>query len=237
MGDLPVFAALDKAWLGAISQGACAALIATLLGSPWWWRLIHLCFMPLLVWAHGLMLPGWVWPAGFFLLLLFFGWPGGSRAPLYLTRRADRAAVLSLLPAHPSRVIDLGCGDGALLRHLARARPDCLFVGLEQAPLSWAWAWLAARGIRNLSIVHGDFWRYSLSGYDLVYAFLSPAAMTRLWHKARAEMSSDALLVSYRFPLPDLTPSAAIAARATGHAGLYCYLPAAGSRSGDADSE
>jgi trans-aconitate methyltransferase len=156
---------------------------------------------------------------------------------LYLTRRADRAAVLSLLPTHPCRVIDLGCGDGALLRHLARARPDCLFVGLEQAPLSWAWAWLAAHGMSNLSIVHGDFWRHSLSDYDLAYAFLSPAAMSRLWHKARAEMSPGACLISYRFPLPDLTPPVAIAARATGHTDLYCYLPTAGSRSGGADSE
>ena len=86
--------------------------------------------------------------------------------------------------------------DGALLRHLARARPDCRFVGIEHAPLPWCWAWLSARSIGNLEIRLGDFWTHSLEGYAVVHAYLSPAAMPRLAAKAGDEMRPGARLVS-----------------------------------------
>lgn len=221
---LPVFAAVNKLWAGVFLQGVFASCSAALLGAPWWWRLIHLVFMPLSVWVHGLLLPVWIWPTGLVLLLLIFGWTGFSRAPLYLTDRTSYAAVLQLLPEQPCRMADLGCGDGALLRALAKARPECVFVGIEQAPLWWFWAWLAARGLPNLHIVRGDIWRHSLAGYDLVYAFLSPAPMQRLWQKANVEMSSGAQLISNRFPVPGVAPRTTRQTAAR-HDRLYCYMP------------
>ncbi|MDP3512665.1 MAG: class I SAM-dependent methyltransferase [Sulfuritalea sp.] len=186
----------------ATLQGVLALLIAWRLGAPIWWLPIHLCFLPLAVMARGMALPGWVWGGGFMLLLLVFWRTDKSRVPLYLTNRRSRDALQLQLPAGPCRVIDLGCGDGAVLRQLAAARPDCRFVGIEHAPLTWAWAWLRARGQCNLSIRCGDFWTHSLAGYDLVYAFLSPAAMPTLGIKARTEMSPCARLVSNSFPIP-----------------------------------
>ncbi|MBI3095108.1 MAG: hypothetical protein HYY97_09580 [Rhodocyclales bacterium] len=198
---------LAPAWFGrplllATLQGVLALLIAWRLGAPIWWLPIHACFLPLAVMARGMALPGWVWGGGFVLLLLVFWRTDKSRVPLYLTNRRSRDALQLQLPAAPCRVIDLGCGDGAVLRQLAAARPDCSFVGFEHAPLTWAWAWLRARGRHNLSIRCGDFWAHSLVGYDLVYAFLSPAAMPALGIKARAEMSPRARLVSNSFAIP-----------------------------------
>ena len=214
----------DNDLLGfAFLQGFLAASFAVLLGAAWWWFPMHLGFMPGAFWLHGLILPEWVWPAGLCVLVLFFGWTGRSRAPLYLTGRASYQALLSLLPAHPCRMIDLGCGDGALLRHLARARQDCSFVGMEQAPLLWVWAWIAARGLPNLTILRGNFWHHSLSGYDLAYAFLSPAPMERLWEKACREMSPGTRLISNRFPVPALTPQSEVVAALTHPIALYCY--------------
>ncbi|MFH1872322.1 MAG: class I SAM-dependent methyltransferase [Pseudomonadota bacterium] len=186
----------------AALQGVLALLIAWRLRAPVWWLPIHLCFLPLAVMARGMALPGWIWGGGFVLLLLVFWRTDRSRVPLYLTNRRSRDVLQLQLPAGPCRMIDLGCGDGAVLRQLAAARPDCRFVGFEHAPLTWAWAWLRARGQHNLSIRCGDFWGHSLAGYDLVYAFLSPAAMPALGIKARAEMSPCARLVSNSFPIP-----------------------------------
>lgn len=194
----------------ATLQGSCAALAAWRLRTPLWWLPMHFAFMPLAVLARGMELPSWLWLGGFLLLLLVFWRTDTSQVPLYLTNRKTRDAVLALLPTEPCRVIDLGCGDGALLRHLARARPDCDFVGIEHAPLPWAWAWLAARGLPNLGIHRGDFWSQPLAGYALVYAFLSPAAMPGLWAKARAEMSPGARLVSNSFVVPERLPLAVV---------------------------
>lgn len=187
----------------ACLQGGMATVAAWLLRAPVWWLPIHLGFTPLAVVARGMELPSWVWAGGFLLLLLVFWRTDLSRVPLYFTNRRTRDALLALLPSGPCRVIDLGCGDGAVLRHLARVRPDCRFVGIEHAPLPWAWARLAARGQANLDIRRGDFWGQSLAGYALVYAFLSPAAMPRLWVKARTEMSPGACLVSNSFAVPE----------------------------------
>lgn len=191
-------------------QGFCAMIVAWQLGAPVWWLIIHLVFMPLVVFAHGFELPSWIWLSGFIFLLLVFWRTDTSQVPLYLTNRKTGEALLTLLPGKACRVIDLGCGDGGLLRYLARARPDCTFVGIEHAPLPFAWAWLFARGISNLSIRREDIWSHSLARYALIYAFLSPVPMGRLWTKVSEEMSPDSCLVSNSFVVPGHTPQVVI---------------------------
>lgn len=210
----------------AAIQGTVAALAAALMRAPPWWLAIHLGFLPAAVLAARLGLPAWVWLAGFGLLLLVFWRTDRSRVPLYLSNAATRAAVASLLPAAGAKVIDLGCGDGALLRRLARTRPDCRFVGIEHAPLPWFWARAASRRLPNVEIRRGDFWAEPLGGYALVYAFLSPQPMEPLWRKAAAEMAPGAMLVSNSFAVPDIPPARIITLGDGRQTRLYCYLPA-----------
>jgi len=218
-------AVLERPLLLAAFQGGLAALVARGLQAPAWWLAIHLAFMPLVVAASGLdIAPGWY--LGAFLVLLAVFWrTDRSRVPLYLSNRITADAVLELLPPGPCRVLDLGCGDGALLRRLARSRPESRFLGIEHAPLPWAWARLAAAGSPNCEIRHGDFWRHPLSGFDLVYAFLSPAPMARLWQKARGEMAADALLVSNSFPVPGVAAEPVLELADRRATRLYCYRP------------
>jgi len=210
----------------AATQGLLAALASHLLRGPVWWVPIHVGFMPLAVLALGLGLPSWVWLAAFVLLLLVFWRTDRSRVPLYLTNAIAADALASLLPAGPVAVVDLGCGDGGLLRRLARARPDCRFVGFEHAPLPWAWARLASHRLPNVEIRFGDFWTHPLGGYALVYVFLSPAPMPRLWDKARAEMQPGAMLVSNSFAVPDVEADSLVEAGDGRHTRFHCYRPA-----------
>lgn len=235
LGGLAVAAALATAVLPdrlsqpqafAIVQGVAAALIALAQRVPPWWLAIHAGFLPLAVLASRLGLPSWIWLGGFILLLLVFWRTDSSRVPLFLSNATTRAAVTDLLPALPANVLDLGCGDGALLAQLARARPDCRFVGYEHAPLPWLWASLRCRRLPNVSIRLGDFWPHALGGYDLVYAFLSPAPMPRLWAKAGAEMRPGALLVSNSFAVPGAPPERTLELADPRHTRLYCYRPA-----------
>jgi hypothetical protein len=209
----------------AMLQGGVAALIGRLQRAPPWWQVIHLVFAPLLVTVHSLdIAPGW-FLAGFLVLLLVFWRTDKSRVPLYLSNRATAEAVLHLLPAVPTRVIDLGCGDGGLLRRLAKARPDSSFVGIEHAPLPWLLARLRTAGLANVAIRRGDFWDEPLSAYGLVYAFLSPTPMPRLWEKAAAEMTEGAMLVSNSFPAPEATADRIIRVADRRGTRLYCYRP------------
>ncbi len=216
----------NQTLLAAGVQGACAALASHKLEAPRWWVSIHLVFMPLVALAYGLGIDP-LWYLGVFVILLLVFWrTDKSRVPLYLSNSATADVLLTLLPATPCHVLDIGCGDGRLLRRLAQARPDCEFLGIEHAPLTFLWAWIGALGMVNCRIRRGDFWRQSLGLFDVVYAFLSPVPMPRLWRKARAEMRPGTLLVSNSFPLPDVDPESIVCVGDRRHTRLHCYRPA-----------
>ncbi len=233
LGGIVAGGLIQLAWPGlwrmplavAFVQGACAALTSHKLEAPPWWLAIHFVFAPLVVSAGMLNIaPGW-YLAGFVTLLLVFWRTDRSRVPLYLTNATTAGAVAGLLPPQPCHVIDLGCGNGGLLRHLARQRPDCEFVGIEHAPLPWLWARLGTMGLPNVQIRYGDFWPLHLGLFDAVYAFLSPAPMSQLWVKARGEMKEDALLVSNSFTVPDATPERIVEIDDQRATHLYLYRP------------
>jgi SAM-dependent methyltransferase len=208
----------------AFLQGALAAAIGLLLKSERWWVAIHLAFSPALVAALRLDLPAAV-PLAVLAGLTFVFWTTfRGEVPLFLSSRATADALLALLPKRPGlRVVDLGAGTGGLLRRLAQARPDARFVGIEHAPLPYLVARLSARGLANLLIRRGDLWREPLGAQDVVYVFLSPRVMPRLWEKARAEMRPGTLLVSSSFPVPETAAERVVDVPDRRGTRLYCY--------------
>lgn len=208
----------------AVVQGALAAGIGILLKSERWWIVIHLIFSPALVAALRLELPPAV-PLAVLSGLTFVFWTTfRGEVPLFLSSRAAADALLGLLPPRAGlKVIDLGAGTGGLLRRLARARPDAHFTGIEHAPLPYLAARLNARGLANLVIRRRDLWREPLNGEDVVYAFLSPRVMPRLWKKACVEMRPGSLLISSSFPVPDVMPEKVVEVADRRGTTLYCY--------------
>jgi hypothetical protein len=197
-------------WVVAALQGASSAIASHRLGAASWWQAIHLCFAPLALLASTFHIPPAAWLGGFVLLLLIFWRTDTSQVPLYLTNNTAAAALVPLLPKGPHFVADLGCGDGRVLRHLARQRPDCEFVGYEHAPLTWLFARLMSSSLNNVHIRYGSFWDAPLAPFDLIYAFLSPAPMPQLWKKSCAEMRPKSQLVTNSFAIPDANPSSVI---------------------------
>jgi hypothetical protein len=155
--------------------------------------------------------PGWFWPAGLAALALVFGGGVLTRVPLYNSNWAAWVALLELLPPGPLLFADLGAGLGGPLAFLARQRPEALFFGVEASPLTCLAAWLRTLPLRaNCQVRWGSLWTEDLGGYDVVYAFLSPAPMPALWAKARSEMRPGSLLVSNTFEVPDQPPEQCI---------------------------
>jgi cyclopropane fatty-acyl-phospholipid synthase-like methyltransferase len=114
-------------------------------------------------------------------------------------------------PARPLRLIDIGSGLGGLVLYLSRVRPDAACEGIELAPLPWLYSWLRARlagGAARFRL--GDYEKLDFAAYDLVFAYLSPAAMPGLWRKAAAEMRPGAMLISYEFAIHDRAPDRTI---------------------------
>lgn len=119
--------------------------------------------------------------------------------------------------------VDIGSGLGGLTLYLAQRFPASRFSGVEIAPLPWLVSVLRA-GIAGSAarFSRQDYHRLHFAQYDVVFAYLSPAAMSDLWHKACAEMRSGSLLISYEFPIPDVVPSMVLSSLA-GDAELHIF--------------
>ena len=78
-------------------------------------------------------------------------------------------------------------------------------------------------GRNNITWRWDDLWATDLSRFDVVYAFLSPVPMPRLWEKVQKEMPPGSLFISNSFPVPGVTPDRVIEVPCTPARPLYCY--------------
>lgn len=177
-----------------------------------WWLAIQFFFPVALAGTLGLHLP----PLLFFILFLIFValyWSTfRTRVPYYPSNRLVWDAVANLLPqTAPIKFIDIGSGFGGLLFHLAALRNEDEFVGIELAPLPLFVSRLRARWqASRAKFVRGDYAQLDFADFDVVFAYLSPAAMPALWAKAQQEMRPGTLLLSYEFDIPGASPDIVI---------------------------
>lgn len=206
----------------AFLHGALAAGLARLRRMASWWAPILFFFPPAAVLVNSFHLPPVLFLAVFLFLLLLFWSTFRSQVPFYPSGQATWDAVAALLPAdQPLHVIDIGSGLGGAVLYLSRLRPDSRFVGIELAPLPWLVSQVRALlGRSRGAFVRGDYTRLDFRDYDAIFAYLSPAAMTALWQKARAEMRPGTLLLSYEFIIEDMQPDVVVHPKENGPA-LY----------------
>ena len=196
----------------AWSCGLLAAVLSYFSGLAIWWLLIQLLFVPTLIVMLGTGLPPGIFLAAFLVSVLVYWSTFRTQVPLYLSSEKVWQALELLLPAQNTgpgfAFMDLGSGLGGVLTHLARVRPDGSYTGVEAAPLPFLWSWLRIRlsGCQGSSVHWGNLWDCDLSQYDVVFAYLSPVPMEKLWHKARAEMRTGTLFISSTFAVPDQMP-------------------------------
>lgn len=222
---------LAHTWQLPFSFGAALFLetvlvvvISNRLRMPVWWLFIQALFMPVVVLTQSLHLAAGWYLAGFISLVLFYWSTFTTQVPLYLSRRQVWRAVAMQLPNRSGlRCIDLGSGLGGWVNYLARLRRDCHFKGIESAPLPSLIGKLRTLFQSNAAIAWGDFWHHDLSAYDVVFAYLSPVPMPDLWKKAQREMRPGSVLISYRFSIPGVAPSAVIELQDLGRTQLYLW--------------
>jgi len=203
---------LKQKWgviLPVIPAAIIAGLIAMILGwrfLPRWWRPV-LAIAPLGLVSLLYISP--LWFLGAAVLLAAVQWNAvATRIPLY---RSDASVAATLVQQMQGsgyqRFIDLGCGDGRLLLRMAKAMPGGRFEGVESAPILYAIARWRCRHQSNCEIHFGDFWKIDWGAFDLVFCFLSPEPMLRVWRKARREMAESGCLMSLAFEVPAIAAS------------------------------
>ncbi len=187
------------------AQALLAAVLAVAFGLSPWWGGVQIALPFAAYYSQFLQAPAWIWLIMFALAFLVYRNSFRSGVPLYLSNRKTWAALVDLIPqAEGVRVIDLGGGLGGTALYLARHRPKARILSVESAPIPALISGLrrSLSGLANLQTRYEDFWEEDLGRYHVVYAFLSPVPMERLYGKVRAEMKPGGLFISNSFAVP-----------------------------------
>ncbi len=205
----PVYFSLQPVWWQlALVQGCIAALLSYFLQQPAWWPPLHFMFFPAILLAQQASVPTGFYLAAFLTLVLFYWSTFRTRVPLYLSDSKAWQAVASLLPQTQSfRFIDVGSGLGDVPFYLEPRFPEGHFYGTEIAPAPWLISRVRAWFRRSQVIfMRRDYTAIDLAGFDVVFAFLSPAVMPELWAQARAQMQKGSLFISLSFGVQSQQP-------------------------------
>ena len=223
---LPILFSYQPAlWQLALAQGAIAAGLSYGWRQAAWWPPLHFGFFPAVLLAQQASVPAWVYLTAFLLLVLFYWSTFRTRVPLYLSGRKAWQAVTPLLPQTQAfRFIDLGSGLGGVPFYLEPRFPQGRFYGTEVAPAPWLISRLRA-GLRRSRVrfMRRDYASLDLAEFDVVFAFLSPAAMPGLWQQAQAQMRSGSLFISLSFAVDTRQPDHVVALAEGARHTLYAW--------------
>lgn len=206
LSEIPLLAFVA---MQAITASACAHFS----GMATWWRPIHFMF-PIALWGMlKFNVPNEVYLLGFLFTLSIFWSTYRTQVPYYPSRldvwqrMSDFVTRFEDKHRRLPKVIDIGSGLGGLSLFLAKHHAEIKVEGIEIAPLPWLVSKLrSVFGRSSATFFLGDYERLNFADYDIVFAYLSPAAMPQLWAKARAEMRPGAQMISLEFEIPGVTP-------------------------------
>ena len=194
-------------WVLVLIQGSVAALVSCKLGLPCWWRWIQF-MLPVGLYIGIVLEFNPIWALALFLLVwLVFSNAFKERVPLYLTNNTTREALKSLVKRKKNlRFLDLGCGLGGNVAFMSQQKAIVESHGVETAPIPYIISKLYT-SFRGGSTFAMDIWNTDLGYYDVVYAFLSPEPMPRLWQKVKEEMFPGSIFISNSFAVLGVEPS------------------------------
>lgn len=181
-----------------------AVLLSYWLGLPKWWCWINAVF-PILVgifqtfnWSSSIFLVG-------FLMLALFYWSNFlTRVPYYPSTEVVWSEIADLLPSdQAANVLEIGSGFGGFCLFIKKHKPDSTVVGVELSPIIWLYSHIRQLILKiDCQFLRQDYRRMDFAKQDLIFAFLSPAAMPALYLQAKKQMKSGAILASYCFEIP-----------------------------------
>jgi len=215
--------------LFAVLCGTLATALSRFAGLAKWWLIIQFLFIPSLILMLSLNLPPNFFLLVFVILLVMYWSTFRTQVPLYFSSRRIWQALELLLPPPVTgqnfTFMDLGSGIGGVLTHLAAVRKDVRYYGVEAAPLPFCWSWLRIRlgGHSNCQVQWGSLWDCNLGKYDVVFAYLSPVPMDKLWQKARLEMRPGTVFISNTFVVANQPPQQTFTVDDLHHSTLYIW--------------
>ncbi|MDD3120774.1 MAG: class I SAM-dependent methyltransferase [Candidatus Gracilibacteria bacterium] len=100
--------------------------------------------------------------------------------------------------------IDLGCGDGKILQAICENFPKAIVIGYENSGDPYKLA-LKRKDKYNLNyqVYKKDFFTESLENATIIYSYLLPYIMARVWKKIKNDCHKGTLFYSNYFQIPE----------------------------------
>ena len=153
-----------------------------------------------------------IFVGGLFVCKLLYVFAAASALPmtkgaLYTSTASVRIETfLDAVPMNDGELlVDLGCGDGRVLR-AAQRRYGVRALGFEVNALAYCAARILSFGVQGIEIRCKNFWSQDFREADVVFCYLFPDVMKRLAAKLEAELRPGARVVSCNFCVPGWNP-------------------------------
>lgn len=150
--------------------------------------------------------------AVFLLAFIVFGtaaYASFRAAPWLPLRTRDHHRILRHLENRVGTLLELGAGDARLLAQVAK-KTKLKGVGYEISLLPYIAGKIRLKlshACKNAELHMKDFFYEDFSHADVVYCFLTPAAMEKLRPKFEKELKKGARVISYSFKIPGWNPT------------------------------
>ncbi|MBI4119861.1 MAG: class I SAM-dependent methyltransferase [Parcubacteria group bacterium] len=129
-----------------------------------------------------------------------------SYRPKNKNSSAHLAEAINFVKNHGGgqKSVDLGSGDGRVVREFARCGLESWGVEINPLLVLWSRAKIKKAGLKNAHIKWGSLWKADLSGFDIVYMFQCNLTNKFLFNKFKKELKPSAYVISFGFPMHGL---------------------------------
>ncbi len=141
---------------------------------------------------------------GFTIYTIFLIYSNLKGSPYVPTKAGDLDAILKAANLKKGKVfIDLGCGDGRVVRK-AVAEYGVKGIGVDVNPLLLARARLQTKigHLKNIEFNREDILKTDISKADVIYVFLMPGIIAKLTPRFEKETKKSLLVISRGFKVP-----------------------------------
>lgn len=146
-------------------------------------------------------------------------------SPMPTAPKVKRQLLQIDIALKPGPIYELGSGWGTVAFALAKKYPCRSIEAYELSPVPYLFCL-----IRNFFLAHPnlhfhrrDFFQIPLNDASMIFCYLYPAAMHRLYAKLKLELAPKAVIITHTFALPYLHPYLKIRVEDLYHTKIYVY--------------
>jgi SAM-dependent methyltransferase len=124
-----------------------------------------------------------------------------TEVPYLPSNKSYKKAVEYLDIKDGDKVIDIGCGDGRVLRYAAKKYPKAEFVGIDRDFSLITYAKFLNIFFRknNLHFKRVNLHDFDLSDFDKIYIYLLPDVVDQVLFEKRNQLKRGCTVVSFRY--------------------------------------